>query len=609
MFFLGLVLIPGPLIAMPSGASVAVAWDASSDTTVTGYNVYYGGASRNYTNVISAGNSTSAIISNLVSGATYYFAATTYTAAGLESDYSAEAAYTVPQLNVPPTLDPVANVTIVQDSAEQTIRLTGISPGSSNETQSLSVSAFSSNLGLVPNPVVSYSSPDDTGSLTFSPAPGSFGSAIITVMVDDGGLVSNTVIRSFVVTVSPINNPPPTIDPVNNLVINENSGVQTLNLTGITAGSTNSTQALSVKATSSNPNLIPDPVVSYSSPSSSASLQFSPAANGLGVATITVTVSDSQSTNNSTSISFNVAVNQVVLAPGTVASVMVSPNTTLRLQINPPVNNGDKLNMNLTGNVPVGAKLTARKGVFWLVWTPVAGQASTTNLIGIKITDLTNPSLSTNETVQVIVQDYLALTLGSTSVQAGQGGSIPISVSSSDGITNLSFTMAWPTNLLTNPTLYLAAPGIASSSLKNQNSNLLFTVQMLPGQMLQGSNVVGTVTFQALSGQPSGYINIPANNLSAFKPSSGSYSASMATAGQVAIVNAQAMLQATATADPTRSLTILGKLGANYQVQYCTNFGPGAVWYPLGTFNQTNTSQIITVNPTIPSIFYRVQQK
>jgi len=55
---------------------------------------------------------------------------------------------------------------------------------------------------------VSYSSPSSTGSLTFTPAPNAYGSATITVTVNDGGASNNLVTRSFVVTVNPVNQPP-----------------------------------------------------------------------------------------------------------------------------------------------------------------------------------------------------------------------------------------------------------------------------------------------------------------------------------------------------------------------------------------------------------------
>ncbi len=85
--------------------SVTLAWNASTDPSVVGYNVYYGGASGAYTNEICAGNATNVTVSGLVQGTTYYFAATTYSASGLESPFSSEASYLVPS-NVPMTIQP-----------------------------------------------------------------------------------------------------------------------------------------------------------------------------------------------------------------------------------------------------------------------------------------------------------------------------------------------------------------------------------------------------------------------------------------------------------------------------------------------------------------------
>jgi hypothetical protein len=80
--------------------SVTLAWNASTNPIVAGYNVYYGKACGTYTNKICAGNSTNATISGLVQGVTYYFAATTYSTSGVESPFSSEVSFQIP-LNAP----------------------------------------------------------------------------------------------------------------------------------------------------------------------------------------------------------------------------------------------------------------------------------------------------------------------------------------------------------------------------------------------------------------------------------------------------------------------------------------------------------------------------
>lgn len=89
---------------------VTLAWDASAGTNViAAYRIYWGVESRTYTNVVSAGTTLTCSVSNLVRGATYWFAATAVDAFGLESDYSTEAVTTIPAPPPPPTA-----ITIIQ---------------------------------------------------------------------------------------------------------------------------------------------------------------------------------------------------------------------------------------------------------------------------------------------------------------------------------------------------------------------------------------------------------------------------------------------------------------------------------------------------------------
>lgn len=77
-------------------SGVALNWNPNADPSVVGYNVYYGGGSRIYTNMVNAGTSTNIAVNGLMEGKTYYFAVTAYTIDGLESDYSDEFVYLVP---------------------------------------------------------------------------------------------------------------------------------------------------------------------------------------------------------------------------------------------------------------------------------------------------------------------------------------------------------------------------------------------------------------------------------------------------------------------------------------------------------------------------------
>ncbi len=314
--------------------SVTLAWDTSTDPIVAGYNVYYGGASGAYTNEICAGNATNATISGLVEGTTYYFAATTYAASGMESPFSSEVSYLVPTnpiANQPPTLNAINSLAINENAGLQTVNLSGIGSGAPNESQTLTVTATSSNAGLIPNPTVIYTSANSTGSLTFTPVANGNGTATITVTVNDGGTSNNIVTRTFTVTVNGANQPP-TLNAISNLAINENAGLQTVGLSGIGSGAPNESQTLTVTATSSNAGLIPNPTVIYTSANSTGSLTFTPAVNGNGTATITVTVNDGGTSNNIVTQTFTVTVNAVNQTPtlNAIGNLTINENAGLQ---------------------------------------------------------------------------------------------------------------------------------------------------------------------------------------------------------------------------------------------------------------------------------------
>ena len=92
----------GVLSVSNPAPSVILTWTASADPAVSGYNLFWGAASRSYTNVLDAGNKLSATVTNLAFNTTYYYACTAYDTNGLQSVYSNEVTNTTPVLPVPP---------------------------------------------------------------------------------------------------------------------------------------------------------------------------------------------------------------------------------------------------------------------------------------------------------------------------------------------------------------------------------------------------------------------------------------------------------------------------------------------------------------------------
>ena len=101
----------------------------------------------------------------------------------------------VTAVNQTPTLSAITSPQPIFESAapaQQTINLSGITAGPGDTGQILFLSATSSNTSLIPNPSVTYTSNNPTGSLTYTPVAGASGTAVITVTVmDNGGTANN----------------------------------------------------------------------------------------------------------------------------------------------------------------------------------------------------------------------------------------------------------------------------------------------------------------------------------------------------------------------------------------------------------------------------------
>ncbi len=77
-------------------SQATLTWDANTESDLSGYRLYYGTSSGNYSNSEDAGNKTSHSLSGLKSGQTYYIVARAYDSSGNESDDSSEIVFTAP---------------------------------------------------------------------------------------------------------------------------------------------------------------------------------------------------------------------------------------------------------------------------------------------------------------------------------------------------------------------------------------------------------------------------------------------------------------------------------------------------------------------------------
>jgi hypothetical protein len=186
------------------------------------------------------------------------------------------------------------------------------------------------------------------------------------ISASDAGLGGS--LATATITVNAVNDAP-TLDAIGNLTINEDDALQTVNLTGISAGGGES-QTLVITATSDNTGLIPNPTVNYTSPNATGTLRFTPVANQNGSALITVTVNDGGGTANGgvqTLVrTFTVTVNAVNDAP--VNTVPGAQNVNRNSSLTFSTANSNRISI---GDIDAGAAavqvtLTASNGTLTL---------------------------------------------------------------------------------------------------------------------------------------------------------------------------------------------------------------------------------------------------
>jgi hypothetical protein len=147
-------------------------------------------------------------------------------------------------INDPPTLDDISSpIIIAEDAEKQTIVLEGISYGPHNENQTIHLSAETNNQTLIDHINILYESPDTSGSITYSPEPDNYGTAMLIFTVSDG---FKSIQKQVEVKVLPVNDPP-FFTPGLSQTIKEDAGFQHVQwATGISPG-TNETQFVEFK--------------------------------------------------------------------------------------------------------------------------------------------------------------------------------------------------------------------------------------------------------------------------------------------------------------------------------------------------------------------------
>ncbi len=284
---------------------------------------------------------------------------------------------------------------------------------------------------------------------------------------------------------------------------------------------------------------------------------------------MTVIVRDNGSPSLSATQSFTVTVlktnNPPMFAPlsNYLAQVLIP------IRVTNIVTDPDTLPSHLTFQLasgPQGVRVNPSRGV--VAWVPSRSQARSTNLITVLATDDGTPPLSGSNTFAIIVGDYLELSLGQAIVQTGNNASVPITVTNTTGVTNLTAALFAATNRLTSLGLSGLASELRSGGLTAQGpglSKLSFSVTN--GQILQPAQLLGQLNFTAISTQ-SAFVPLVISNVVSIQSNGLPLVRTLAGIGRAVVVANEPLLEALPPTNPQPVLIIYGNPGSNYVVEY-----------------------------------------
>ncbi|MEJ1238218.1 Ig-like domain-containing protein [Chryseolinea sp. T2] len=193
---------------------------------------------------------------------------------------------TVSAVNDAPTIATIGNQSINQNTSTAPIPVT--IADIDNDVNTLTLDKNSSNTTLVPLTGIVFGGAGAGRNVTITPTPGQFGTANITIIVQDAG--NATAQTTFQLTVLEVNQPPVFVTTIGNRTINEDGALGSV---PFTIGDPNTPVAsLTLRGSSSNTALVDEAGIAFGGTGADRNVTVTPNINAFGVSNITLRVSD-----------------------------------------------------------------------------------------------------------------------------------------------------------------------------------------------------------------------------------------------------------------------------------------------------------------------------
>ncbi|MEK7521913.1 MAG: tandem-95 repeat protein [Patescibacteria group bacterium] len=409
---------------------------------------------------------------------------------------------TITPVNDSPSFDPIANQTLNEDAGLQYYpTVTNLSPGPNESTQTVTLSATSSNTSVIPNPTVYILDPS---TLRYTPVANANGTATITVTATDSGGVANggiaTFSRTFTITVNSVNDSP----------VASNVSTSTNEDTAVTVTLSGS----DIDSTSLTYSIVSNPSKGTLGTVAGNQVTFTPASNLNGSDFFTYQVSDGSANSTATVTLTLTAVNDAPVGVGDSATTL--RNNALNLISSTLLTNdtdvdGDSLSITNVSN-PTNGSVTLNSGT--ATFTPTSnfvgpanfqytvsdGSLTSTAIVKISV----NPTISSGK---VVSTPDMALTPSNPEVVLiDLDTSTPVTINVPSSVTN-------PTLDLTNLTSVSGGSKTATLTdavtVNSTTSNGTLVLQMPSSLKIQGDDTLWTGVLNNPTIQSNSSVTLP----------------------------------------------------------------------------------------------------
>jgi hypothetical protein len=313
---------------------------------------------------------------------------------------------------------------------------------------------------------------------------------------------------------------------------------------------------------------------------------------------------DVESTNSNLATFIASTNPQPVIPPVATQFVEVLSNLVVTNNATEPNTVGRAYTYSLDPGAPSGMHINRTNGV--LRWVPPWWAAGNSYAATVHVVDNANPPGSNALNVSVQVGHGVLLTFNKAVVSVGGTASATLSLFSSAAVTNVTFTLDAPTNILSNVTLQSLITGVTVKQNPSGAVHSTVAITTTNGTLLQGTNIVAQVNFTVISGQHSSFKSLLSSSVSSVQVDGSAVPTCVGMPGELVLLANQTLVEGNVLTNGQQNLYLYGQLTSNYVVQATSNPASSNSWTTVYSGTFTNMTQLFTsVNSTNRFRFFR----